>query len=156
MKRLIPIALCAASLPGLALASQASIEIPDKIGGPDQNDNGVRDDVDQYIQSLSINDDQATAMRQVSRWLSEAMRAGRDRIPSQQAIHVAEQSGRAIRCLRRQVSDQNRFMNLYTGIRDQTIDTRARAAADKTFSRMVTGASLEGGGRRPCTVSRPE
>ena len=85
-----------------ALEASGAIPVLDRsvsIEGPDTDSDGVRDDVENYIESLPDTDAQKASLRQVSHAYTEAMRMGMGRPDTANLERMTEMIANAVNCI---------------------------------------------------------
>ena len=129
---------------GAILAAEATQKTPSlnrdgSLGGPDSDGNGVRDDIDAYISSLSDTPDQKSALRQKSAVLTKTLTVD---ITNQSALlEVSRQIGAAAAC------NHARYEPGIAGkkgaeIEKFTINTKPRFDAYMAFSKALGGTTF--------------
>jgi hypothetical protein len=112
------------------------------IGGPDANDNGVRDDIDVYIAALPITDAQKRAALQTARNEQAALLA--DPTDKQAVVSLSKQSIAATKCMadvfQGAATDWSDELSLR--IESITANTPERAKRYMQFMAALSGTSV--------------
>ena len=119
------------------------------IGGPDANKNGVRDDIEAWINSLKVNDAQRKALMQEARALQKSLVVD---LTSKSALQLSgDQLMAAGRCGSIQFSEYTDFSKLAGKIEAMTANTRERvdrylqynAASSGSVDKLPNGNTCE-------------
>jgi hypothetical protein len=109
------------------------------IGGPDTNNNGVRDDIEAWINAQHLNDGQKKALMQKARALNKTLLADiNDKAALQRA---GEGLGASSRCGLLQFSEYAVFSRLAGQIEAMTANTRQRAERYMQYNSARSGSS---------------
>lgn len=109
------------------------------IAGPDANSNGVRDDIEAWIQSLQVNDAQRKALMQEARALQKTLTVDlTDREALQRSGDELMASGK---CGSIQFSPYAEFSKLNGKIEAMTANTRERAGRYLKYNAASSGSS---------------
>ena len=112
------------------------------VAGPDDNENGVRDDIEAYVESLSDEPSQKAALLQASRVIRTAMIIGeQDETSDELRRSNAEEIGDAVNCIWTRYSDDV-ANDKVASIRRVTANTHERFVAYDRYNRMVSGSSF--------------
>lgn len=114
----------------------------DDIVGPDTNSNGVRDDIDAYIDRVYTQPKQHAAAIQVAKVIQKEIQVDKLDDNAIRKLHV--ESARAINCLFEQseISDDENPSVVAEGITSRTTNTKQRLLAYLTFSKASSGMVL--------------
>lgn len=131
----------AAKQPIAALADSAAIPILDSsssLGGIDADMNGIRDDIDLYIEQLAISHLQKKAVEQ----LAKSVQAS---ILLKTADHVAlravnQNISAAVQCLSTQFPNIQQRSQMLTAIESKTANTKARTDKYIQFNHALSGS----------------
>ncbi len=125
------------------LEASGQIPILDRsraISGPDNDHNGVRDDIDNYINRLPDSTAQKLALRQTARALGHALVAGSQQTDQTTLTNVMTEISRAAHCIWRQYDPASANKKGAT-IEKLMINTRARFNAYDQYSTKMSGTS---------------
>ena len=124
-------------------SSVAGVEKPpqlnndEDIAGPDLDGNGVRDDLDTYVNSLPDTESQKNALRQGFRTLREAILI--DTADKNAVLDVMKKSAASVWCIYSQYdSDAGKKSNY---VEKYSINTKARLKAYAAFNAAASGHS---------------
>lgn len=107
--------------------------------GTDSNNNGVRDDVENYIQSLPDTSAQKSALTQTSSAISQAMVV--DTANQTSVIAATNKTAAAIKCIYASYNDAEEASNKVADMRKLTVNTTERIAAYENFNISASGTS---------------
>lgn len=111
--------------------------VKNEIAGPDINGNGVRDDLDDYVDSLPDNESQKRALRQGFRTLREAILI--DTADKNAVLDVMKKSAASVWCIYSQYdSDADKKSH---DVEKYSINTKARLKAYAAFNAAASGRS---------------
>ncbi len=115
-----------------------ALDTSDSLAGPDADNNGVRDDIDAYINGLTYSPAQKAALRQLSASFSLEITAN----PlNSAALNAADlKVNRAINCLNSSF-DTATFNAMFNTIQKYTFNTKARVNAYLQYSSALNGIS---------------
>lgn len=116
-----------------------ALDMSDSIAGPDADHNGVRDDIDAYINSLTYSEVQKASIRQMAATYTLAMTA--DFSSDASVVSVANKVGRAIHCMNSQI-ETAQVHTLIRNLRKYSINTRARVDAYLKYAVALNGHEL--------------
>jgi len=108
--------------------------------GRDNDGNGVRDDLDSYIQGLPDTTPQKSALRQTSKAISRAMQAGVANATPSELREVSTTIARAVHCVWHQY-DSAIAGGKVTAIQKLTVNTPERFNAYELYNTKRTGTS---------------
>jgi hypothetical protein len=109
-----------------------------EIIGADLNNNGIRDDVDTYIASLSITAEQKKAIEQDARALQATLLV--DTNNSNALRQASSKISRVVRCLGIRFPDFYQRRSIYTKIEAITINTMERSSIYNQYNDAVSGS----------------
>jgi hypothetical protein len=105
--------------------------------GPDTNHNGVRDDIDAYIDSLPDTPEQKAALRQDARVINEAMTVD---VKDKKALEAVDNKlTKAVRCIDRKYHDKTSLKKL-NEIEAFMVNTKKRFIAYHRFNMAMSGS----------------
>ena len=112
------------------------------IKGPDVNQNGIRDDVDLYIEKNFINMEQRQAVKQFAMVLQESLLLDTSR--QYPLRKIAFEKSRAIGCIYQRFSQDTRHKpsNVVQHVIAVTTNTKQRFKAYLAFSKAMDGKSI--------------
>jgi hypothetical protein len=116
------------------------------VAGPDLDNNGVRDDIDTYINALPDSSDQKSALRQISRGISNAMLV--DTTNQSALTDATKKIANAAACAHTQYESATASKK-NSEIEKLTVNTKIRFQAYEKFSAAISGTSFvlpQGGG----------
>ena len=116
------------------------------VAGPDTNNNGVRDDIDAYINTLPDSPAQKAALRQASSAITNAMLA--DTTNQSALIEAGKKIMNASACAHKQYDTANASKK-NSEMEKLTVNTKARFQAYEKYSVAISGTSFvlpQGGG----------
>jgi hypothetical protein len=133
------------AVPSALAQLEASSQIPvlDRsadLSGSDIDLNGVRDDIDKYINSLPDSVSQKSALRQEARAISSAIIAGSQSLDQSALKDVSAQIGRAVFCVFQRY-DPTIANRKITTIEKFVANTRVRFDAYDKYNSKVSGTS---------------
>jgi hypothetical protein len=120
--------------------------------GPDTNANGIRDDIEAWIDSRKDRTAaQKAAMRQVARALQGELAAERTTPAALEAVRVVM---RARNCLESRSSGFDDYIQVVQQIGDYTRNTLERVRASMAIDRLLSGQSWSLASGDTCEVSK--
>jgi hypothetical protein len=130
---------------GALAALEASGQLPKldrstSLAGPDVNGNGVRDDIDAYIDSLPDSAVQKQALRQTSRAIGTAIVAGPTTATPSALKTITVAIGRGVHCIWSRY-DSSTAPNKVSQIEKVTANTRQRVDAYDQYNSKISGTS---------------
>jgi hypothetical protein len=119
--------------------------------GPDTNANGIRDDIEAWIDSRNDRTAaQKAAMRQYAKALQAELAAERTPEAALGAVKAAE---RAHNCLRSLAATFDEYLVWSRRVRDYNLNTRERADASHAIDRLLSGQSWSMSNGDTCEAS---
>ncbi|HEY5514548.1 MAG TPA: hypothetical protein VIK40_12975 [Geomonas sp.] len=109
------------------------------IAGPDLDNNGVRDDVDAYINALPDNSSQKSALRQTHSAISNAMLA--DTTNQNALVAATRKIANATACIHAKY-DSTTASNKNSEMEKITVNTKGRFRAYEKFSAAISGTTF--------------
>lgn len=118
--------------------SLPQLDRSESITGPDLDGNGIRDDVDRYINALTIAEPQKQAARQSARAVQQALLVD---ITDDSALQQARKKmGDASRCLSIRIANAQEMYRLGQAIQAVTANTKARAKRYDDYNQALSGS----------------
>ena len=108
------------------------------LAGPDSNNNGVRDDVETYIDSLGLSQNEKMAALQIAETLQQTLSV--DVTDSQALREASKSSADAIHCLSMQVSSSSEILGISGTIEAVTFNTKERALKYIEYNKAQSGS----------------
>ena len=135
-----------ASVSDAILTIEASGQVPtldrsSSLSGPDSNADGVRDDVERYIDSLPDTTAEKASLRQVSRALTSAMLIGTGDANSSELRDTSLSVADAVNCIWTTYNDDS-ANEKFRVVRKITVNTPERLSAYLHYNNMVSGRSM--------------
>ncbi len=112
----------------------------DDIAGGDVDDNGIRDDIESYIDSFSLPADRAAAARQVARSLQSALLTDIADADGLRSASLAMR--RAVSCLAQRSSEALEVNELVRALEAATANTRQRTDRYVAYNEALSGEVL--------------
>ncbi len=121
-----------------------SLDHSTSVAGEDNNNNGVRDDVENYIDSLPDSEAQKNALKQLSRTISDAYKLGDSGKFENHAVRsISHEMARAAKCVGMHYNDIQ-VMHAHTKLVEKiTANTPARAKGYSKFNRAISGHVIQ-------------
>ncbi|MFV0575802.1 MAG: hypothetical protein ACK5NC_10405 [Vibrio sp.] len=116
------------------------LERSSSIEGDDDNSNGIRDDIEDYIDGLSDTSLQKSALKQMSKSISDAMQMSLIYPDEAELRNMSVSIGNAVHCIWANY-DSNVAINKVSEIRKLTANTKERFEAYNKYNNMVSGTS---------------
>jgi hypothetical protein len=115
-----------------------TLDRSDDIAGPDVNRNGVRDDIEAWINSLSVTEPQRKALMQTAKALQKTLTV--DYIDKDAVQRVGEESMASTVCGRLRFTPYAEFSRLGGKIEAMTANTRGRAMRYMEYNKASSGS----------------
>jgi len=125
------------------LEKSGAIPVLDRSGtiqGVDDNNDGVRDDIEEYIESLPDTPEQKSALRQMYKALSSAMLSGTGVDSPTETSDASRKIANAVNCLAEKYPDD--YYDKMNDIRKNTINTKIRFNAYAEYNEKLSGSIL--------------
>lgn len=141
---LLPIALTLTLLSACDRTPTSSLkylDTTDTLRGIDEDDNGIRDDVDRYINSTPLKDTQKQALSQYAEALQSSLLIDTS---NRQSVKVsADTEMRALSCIFRKIPyEQRESTNAINEILGATMNTSLRKKSNKELGRTLDGSVI--------------
>lgn len=110
------------------------------IKGPDTDNNGIRDDIETYIESMPITVEQEKAVRQLARAMQSSLLVD---IKDDAALtNQIVKASRSIQCLSVRVDNILLNKNILTSIESKTANTKERTMKYIQFNNALSGSTI--------------
>jgi hypothetical protein len=126
-----------------ALEASGQIPVLDRsssLPGPDVDANGVRDDIDRYIDDLPDSAAQKNSLKQIARALGTAIQAGVANVTDTRLGEISALIGRAVKCIWQRY-DVSSAPGKVTTLEKLMANTRTRFDAYDAYNTKVSGRS---------------
>lgn len=111
----------------------------DDLGGPDDDGNGVRDDIDAWIARHEEDAARQSALRQLARSFRAAILAGGDPAAAQDAVRG---NTRAVACIMARSRSDTEGARAVSDMRKMSANTKARVQAYLAYAAALDGAVI--------------
>lgn len=118
------------------------LERGDSLAGTDANNNGVRDDIENYINKKYSEPKQRAAVIQTAKAMQKIMSADTNNIIEVKAINI--EISKAFNCVDTQFTDDSKEVNYFTATKEveaMTTNTKPRLLAYLAFNKALNGTS---------------
>lgn len=109
----------------------------DSLGGVDADQNGVRDDIQAWVQQLPLTPVQQVAVLQLAAANQQALLVNLDDEVALRQVIASQMAG--VKCVVRNEADLLDGENIITALRDRTANTEARAMAYMRYMEALNG-----------------
>ncbi|MHA2937527.1 chromosome partitioning protein ParA [Vibrio sp. RC27] len=127
-------------------AFEPQLDRSDDIAGPDENQDGIRDDIEAYIEALQVKDPIRTVIKQNARNLQSVMTndfSKENNKTLELAYNLKLNSRKIEACYFARGVELNDLSNLISSLEALTTDTKSRALQYSTFIDHVNDGELE-------------
>lgn len=114
-----------------------ALDRSESLAGEDSDGNGVRDDIQAWVQQLPANDTQKQALMQLAAANQQALLVDVADEPALRQVVAQQMAG--VKCVVRREADVLGGENTVTGLRDRTANTEVRARAYMRYMEAVNG-----------------
>jgi len=109
------------------------------LAGPDLDNNGIRDDIDAYINKTYTNEKECKAAQQFARYMQQAILV--DPNDEDEINRVDLMSSRSINCIFRTFNDSPNGWRLFSEIKAMTTSTEKRLKAYLEYDKALDGST---------------
>jgi len=121
-----------------SIGATPTLNREDTVAGPDKDGNGVRDDIDAYIDSLPDTSAQKAALRQKAVALAKALTVDNSNLAA--ALAVAQEMAASTVCTHSRYDDTTAY-NKAMELEKFTVNTRKRFDAYQKFNQALSGST---------------